>query len=83
MPQWFIATVFGLLALAAVWGIYRSLSSGVANDGIYRFDVDKNPLGFALVIASRTLIIAFAVAVILHALGLIGDPVSMLRSLFG
>jgi len=83
MPQWFTATVFGLLALAAVWGIYRSLSTGVAYDGIYRFEIDSNPLGFAFAIASRVLIIAFAIAMILHALGLIGDSVAILRSMFG
>ncbi|TPJ74904.1 hypothetical protein [Mesorhizobium sp. B2-7-1] len=83
MPQWFTATVFGLLALAAVWGIYRSVSSGVAYDDIYRFEIGSNPLGFAFAIASRILIVAFAIAMILHALGFIGDPVSMLRSAFG
>ncbi|RAZ90450.1 hypothetical protein DPM33_13080 [Mesorhizobium hawassense] len=83
MPQWFTATVFGLLALAGVWGICRSLSSGVAYDDIYRFEIDSNPLGFAFTIASRVLIVAFAIAMVLHALGFIDDPMSMLRSMFG
>jgi hypothetical protein len=84
MPQWFIATVFALLGICAAWGIYRSLSSGVAYDEIYRFEIDSNPLGFATVIAGRILlVIAFAIAVILHALGFIGDPISMLRGIFG
>jgi hypothetical protein len=83
MPPWFIALVFTLLGIVAAWAIRNSLSSGIAGNGLYRFDVNTNPLGFAAIIAGKAFVIVFAIVEILHALGLTGDPRLMPRALFG
>lgn len=83
MPPWFIALVFTLLGIIAAWAIRNSLSSGMAGNGLYRFDVNINPLGFSAVIAGKALVIVLAIAEILHALGLTGDPMLVLRAVFG
>jgi hypothetical protein len=78
-----IAIVFGLLAAAAAYGIRRALITGVAGDGLYRFQRDESPLGFAAVMAGKLFVLGFGIAEILHALNLCGDPMVPLRALFG
>jgi hypothetical protein len=79
-PAW-IAVIFTFLAACAAWGIRSAFRTGVAGDGLYRFDRDESPIGFAVLIAGKLLVIGFAAAEILHALKLCGDPVVMLRAL--
>jgi hypothetical protein len=83
MPPWFIALIFTLLGIIAAGAIRNSLSSGIAGNGLYRFDVNTNPLGFAAIIAGKAFVMVFAIAEILHAFGVTGDPGLMLRALFG
>jgi hypothetical protein len=78
-----IAIVFGLLAAAAAYGIRRALITGVAGDGLYRFQRDESPLGFAAVMAGKLFVLGFGIAEILHALNLCGDLMVPLRALFG
>jgi hypothetical protein len=78
-----IAVIFGLLAAAAAYGIRQALVTGVAGDGLYNFDRDESPLGFAAVMAGKFFVLGFGIAEILHALGLCGDPMVPLRALFG
>jgi hypothetical protein len=78
-----IAIVFGLLAAAAAYGIRQALITGVAGDGLYRFQRDESPLGFAAVMAGKLFVLGFGIAEILHALNLCGDPMVPLRALFG
>ena len=82
MPPWIIALVFGLFAIAAVWGIYRSLVTGVANDGTRTVKADQSPVGFLVVLFVKLLVLCFAVAVVLHAVGLSAfDPIISTRKM--
>ncbi len=45
MPYWVIASVFGILELAAMWGIYSSLVTGVTIGETSTYNVDDNPIG--------------------------------------
>jgi hypothetical protein len=78
-----IAVIFGLLAGAAAYGIRQALVTGVAGDGLYNFDRDESPLGFAAVMLGKMFVLGFGIAEILHALNLCGDPMVPLRALFG
>ncbi len=83
MPAWMLALVFAGLAAAAAWGLRADLSSGVAGDDLYRFRADDNPTGYAAIVVGKLLVIAFGLAEIAHALGLLADPLLLLRRLFG
>jgi hypothetical protein len=78
-----IALVFGVLAACAVYGLHRGLVTGVAGDGMYQFDRDESPLGYALMIAGKLTVLVFCLAEILHAMNLCDDPMALLRPLFG
>ena len=78
-----MAAIFGLLGAVAAWAIWRDLETGVSWDSLYRFRADTNPLGFGAVIAGKVFVMGFGIAEILHAFGLIGDPMLVLRALFG
>ena len=76
MPPWIIASVFGLVAIAAVWGIYRGLATGITDRGLWKFKVDESPLGFFLTLLVKAVVLCFAVAVVLHVVGLSSfDPI--------
>ena len=78
-----IAVIFGILAAAAGYGLWRDVKTGVARDEIYSFRRDENPVGFMATMAGKLFVMAFGVAEILHAMNLCGDPMVPLRSLFG
>ena len=75
--------VFGLLAVAAGYGLWRSFATGVTSDEIYTFREDEEPAGFMLVTAGKMVIMALGIAEVAHAFGLCGDPLEPLRAIFG
>ena len=77
------AIIFGLLAVAAGYGLWRSFTTGVTSDEIYTFREDEEPAGFMLVTAGKMVVMALGIAEVLHAFGLCGDPLEPLRALFG
>ena len=79
MPAPFIAAVFAILGLLAAWSIRRDIIRGTASSQGWTCTLDDNPVGFALIVASKGLMLGFAVAVVLHAFGLVGDPVVAIR----
>ena len=83
MPAWFMAVLFGGLAAAAIYGLRRDFVTGVASDDLYRSNRNEQPTGFAAIVAGKLLVVAFGAAEIAHALGLMDDPLLMLRRLFG
>jgi len=83
MPYWVIASVFGILALAAMWGIYSSLVTGVTIGETSTYNVDDNPIGFVAVVMGKFFVLCFSVAMALHALGfLAADPMEWLQRMF-
>jgi hypothetical protein len=67
------------LGLCAIWGIQRNLSSGTASSRGWTCTIDENPIGFCLIVCGRAVCPGFCVAVILHAFGLVGDPVANIK----
>jgi hypothetical protein len=78
-----MAIIFGILGAAAAYGLWRGHKTGVAGDGLYSFDQDENPIGYAAVMAGKLFVLGFGIAEILHALNLCGDPMAPLRAIFG
>jgi hypothetical protein len=78
-----MAILFGLLAVAAGYGLWRSFTTGVTSDEIYTFREDEEPAGFMMVTAGKMFVMAFGIAEVLHAFGLCGDPMEPFRALFG
>jgi len=76
-----MATVFGILGLAALWGIQKNIGSGTATSRGWTCTSDENPIGFCLIVCGRAFCVGFSIAEILHALGWVGDPVANLKHL--
>jgi hypothetical protein len=83
MPQWVIASIFGVLALAAVWGIHSALSTEVTWGELSKYEADRNPVGFYMVVLGKFLVLCFCIAIVLHAVGLLAiDPIAAMKQMF-
>jgi hypothetical protein len=74
MSPSFNAVIFGIIGLAAIWGIRKNIMTGVATSRGWTCTIDDNPIGFCLIVCFRAAIVGFAVAEILYAFGLCADP---------
>ena len=79
MRPGYIALIFWALSAAAVFGVVKSLQTGVATD-VCSYRQDENPGMFTMVLFGRLSVIVFAVAETLYAFGLTDDPIAALRS---
>jgi hypothetical protein len=69
-----------IAGLIALWSIANDLRSRkAATSKAWTVDFAHNRIGFCLLVAFKIAFIAFAAAMLLHALGLIGDPVAALQ----
>jgi hypothetical protein len=75
----FIATVFGIIGLFAIWGIQKDITTGTATSRGWTCTIDDNPFGFCLIVCTKAAFVGLAVAEILHACGLVGDPVANIK----
>jgi hypothetical protein len=80
MRPGYIALVFWVLSAFAVFGILKSLRTGVATS-TFTYRADQNPGTFIMIILGRMFVIALAIAETLYAFGLTGDPIAALRSI--
>jgi hypothetical protein len=79
MAPAYTAIIFGILALAAIWGIRQNISSGTASNSGWTCTIDDNPIGFCLMVCGKAVCLGFSIAMILHAFGLAGDPVAHIK----
>jgi hypothetical protein len=79
MRPGYIALIFWGLSAFAVFGILKSLRTGVATS-VFPYREDQNPGAFMMIILGRMFVIVFAIAETLYAFGLTGDPIAALRS---
>lgn len=75
-----LALIFGLFGLAAAFGIWRSLRTGVTGTGFGAADIDETPIRYSFVIAGKALAVGYGAASVLFAFGLVGDPHVRLRT---
>jgi hypothetical protein len=76
------AAVFEIMGLWSLWSIMSDLRTGIATNGRMPIDIRDNAGGFYLTVACKAGCICFAVAVLLNALGLIGDPFAWMARTF-
>jgi hypothetical protein len=79
MPPILITGFFLVLGLYSLWALANELRTGIATGRRSTIDVRENPGGFCLLIFIKAAFVCFAVAVLLNALGLIGDPFVWMR----
>lgn len=82
MPRYATVLIFGALAVVAAWRIQRDLLTGVSGDGRARYALGQNPFGYLLMIVSKVLVLVLCAAEVLHALGMVGDPVAAIQTAF-
>jgi hypothetical protein len=80
MPVGYIALIFGIFGLVAAYTIQNDIKRGVTWDQ-RTFALDQNPIMFSVAILGKASIVALAIAEILHAFGLVGDPIAALRAI--
>jgi hypothetical protein len=68
------ATFFEILGLWSLWSIVADFRTGSTTNRGMTIDAKENPGGFYLVQLCKAGFVSFAAAVLLNALGLIGDP---------
>ena len=77
MPPLFIGLVFTILAAAGVYGIARSILTGIAGHAPWNFDKKENPVGFSLALIGKALAVALCATIVVHSAGFIGDPLQL------
>jgi hypothetical protein len=80
MPVGYIALIFGIFGLIAAYTIQNDIKRGVTWDQ-WTFALDQNPIMFSVAILGKASIVVLAIAEILHAFGLVGDPIAALRAI--
>lgn len=69
--------MFAPFAVFAAWSLIEAWRSGKIKSRGWTFQADKSPIGFWLVAVCHLGILVFGLALVLHAFGLIGDPVKI------
>jgi hypothetical protein len=83
MPPWFMALIFGPLALVAGWALVRDIQSGRSGDDIWRFNADTNPAGYASLLAGKVFVLAYGIATVTWAMGFNDNPFLLLKATLG
>jgi hypothetical protein len=79
MSSTFTAIFFELMGLVSLWSLIKDISTGTTTNRGTTIDVRDNPGGFYLIQFCKACFVCFAVAVLLNAFGLIGDPFVWMR----
>lgn len=79
MSPFLTAAFFEILGLISLWSMIGDLRSGSTTNRGMTIDAKENPGGFCLVMLCKAGFVCFAIAVLLNALGLIGDPLVWMR----
>ncbi|SDR91359.1 hypothetical protein [Bradyrhizobium canariense] len=82
MSPTFNGIIFGILGLAALWGITKNIRTGTATSRGWTCTLDDNPIGFCLIVCVKAAVIGLAIAEIMYALGLSGDPIKDIQHAF-
>jgi len=74
-----VATIFGILGLIALRAIRNNIRTGMATSRGWTCTIYANPIRFCLIVSTRAAFVALAFAEILHAFGLVGDPLAHIK----
>jgi hypothetical protein len=79
MPSAFIATIFGILGLFAIWGIQNNIRTGTATSRGWTCTVENNRVGFCLIVSTKAAFVGFAITEMLYVFGLVRDPIVRIK----
>ena len=74
--------LFEAVGAIALWSMVIDLKAGSTTNRGFTFDAKENPGGFYLIMFGKGAVGCFAIAMLLHSLGLIGDPAIWLHQTF-
>lgn len=74
-----LALLFAPFAMLACWSLIQAWRTRKISSRGWTFQADKSPVGFWLVAVCDFSILAFGLALALHAFGLIGDHLVPVR----
>jgi hypothetical protein len=82
MPTLLYTALFEALGAVALWTMVTDIRAGSTTNRGMTIDARENPGGFYLVMFAKGAMGCFAGAILLHSLGLIGDPVTWIHATF-
>jgi hypothetical protein len=65
---------FAAIGLCSLWSLTSDLGSGNARSRNSSYNVKESPGAFYLIVFCKAAFVSFAIAVVLNAFGMIGDP---------
>ena len=74
--------LFEAFGVVALWTMVTDIRAGSTTNRGTTIDARENPGGFYLVMFAKGAFACFAAAMLLHSLGLIGDPVTWIHQTF-
>jgi hypothetical protein len=82
MPSLLYTALFESLGAVALWTMVTDIRAGSTTNRGMTIDAKENPGGFYLIMFAKGAFACFAAAVLLHTLGLIGDPATWIHQTF-
>jgi hypothetical protein len=79
MYPFFRAIFFEILGIWSAYQIWKNFQTGTASGRGWTLERRDNPAGFWAYTLFNVLFVAFAAAVLLNAIGLVGDPFAWVR----
>jgi ribose/xylose/arabinose/galactoside ABC-type transport system permease subunit len=79
VQRYFPFMVFTLLTALIAWSLQRALKTGKIQDKVWHWDAEQNPTMFNITFVVWCCVLMFVAAEAVHHLGLIGDPIRLLR----
>jgi hypothetical protein len=81
MNPWFAAAILGCLGVLATFSVVRGLREGVARSFVREYRIEENPISYTICLLGDVGMIAFGVASVLYALGIIGNPAGAISAI--
>jgi hypothetical protein len=82
MPDMLYTAVFEALGAVALWTMVTDIRAGSTTNRGWTIEAKENPGGFYFLMFAKGAMGCFAGAILLHSLGLIGDPVIWIHQTF-
>jgi hypothetical protein len=81
VPPWVTATVIGFFGVLAAWRLACDLRRGVSSSEVREYRVGENPTGYWVSIGGLMFIVFLGAAEVLHAFGLMGEPIATINAM--